>query len=547
MTSLPPSATVAVIGAGTMGAGIAQVAARAGHPVRLFDVDAEAVKKGLDGIEKILARSVERGRLGAAEKEAIVGRIAPAAALAELADAKLVVEAIVERVEVKRSVFKELEGIVAADAILASNTSSLSITEIGAALERPGRLVGMHFFNPAPLMKLVEVVLGLATDDATKKTVFDTAAAWGKKPVYAKSTPGFIANRIARPFYSEALRLLQEQAADPPTIDAVLREAGGFRMGPFELMDLIGTDVNLMVTKSVWEAYHYDPRYAPNLMQQELVAAGRYGRKAGIGWYDYREGAEKAAPAAAPQGPRPKRIILSQNPELIDEGMGFDPAAELVKLAQEAGIEIGYEEFAFDIDDYEELDQLAGEEENFEPSTAEDMYSPLADTVIQLDGADLRFAGGAPAYHYDFGGDENPAVYFDLALDYAATPRIAIAAAHGAPRTAILAAAGFFQALGKEVSVVADVPGLILLRTVAMLANEAGDAVYQGVCDEAAADSAMLNGLNYPKGPLAWARALGGARICEVLEGLHRYYGDPRYRLSPYLDRLRHEQQTEEI
>lgn len=547
MTALPTSATVAVIGAGTMGAGIAQVAATAGHPVRLFDVDAEAVKKGLAGVEKILARSVERGRIDQAEMEAILGRMTPASALTDLADAKLVVEAIVERVDVKQSVFGELEDILAPDAILASNTSSLSITEIGAALTRPEQLVGMHFFNPAPLMKLVEVVLGLATGDTASRTVFDTAAAWGKKPVYAKSTPGFIANRIARPFYSESLRLLQEQAADAASIDAILREAGGFRMGPFELMDLIGTDVNLMVTKSVWEAFYYDPRYAPNLMQQELVSSGRLGRKAGIGWYDYRDGAEKATPATTPQGPKPKRIILSQNPALLESDMPFDPAAELVKLAEAAGIEIAYEEFSFDLDDFEELDQLAGEEESFEPSTAEDMYSPLSDTVIRLDGADLRFAGGAPAYHYDFGGDENPAVYFDLALDYAATPRIAIAAAHGAPRTAILAAAGFFQALGKEVSVVADVPGLVLLRTVAMLANEGGDAVYQGVCDEAGADSAMLNGLNYPKGPLAWARAIGASRICEVLEGLHRYYGDPRYRLSPYLDRLRHEQQAEEI
>ncbi len=547
MTALPSTAPVAVIGAGTMGAGIAQVAATAGHPVRLFDLDQEAVRKGIAGVEKILARSVERGRIDTAEKDAILGRIVPATALTELSDAAIVVEAIVERVDVKQKLFTELEGIVAADTILATNTSSLSITEIGAALDKPGRLVGMHFFNPAPLMKLVEVVLGLATDDASKTTVFDTAAAWGKKPVYAKSTPGFIANRIARPFYSEALRLLQEQAADAATIDAVLRESGGFRMGPFELMDLIGTDVNLMVTKSVWEAYYYDPRYAPNLMQQELVAAGRFGRKAGIGWYDYREGAEKAEPAAAPQGPKPKRIILSQNPALIEEGMPYDPAADLVKLAEAAGIEIAYEEFAFDLDDYEELEDIADDDDSFDPSTAEDMYSPLSETVIRLDGADLRFAGGSPAYQYDFGGDENPAVYFDLALDYAATPRVAIAASHGAPRTAILAAAGFFQALGKEVSVVADVPGLVLLRTVAMLANEAGDAVYQGVCDEDGADSAMLNGLNYPKGPLAWARALGAGRICEVLEGLHRYYGDPRYRLSPYLDRLRHEQQIVEI
>ena len=232
MTSLPESTTVSVIGAGTMGAGIAQVAAAHGHRVLLFDADETAVTKGLAGIERFLDRSVEKGQLDTPGKAAILGRIEPVAALADLAPSDLAIEAIVERLDVKQAVFAELEGIVPDDCILASNTSSLSVTAMGAALERPERLVGMHFFNPAPLMRLVEIVTGLATSEEARTAAFDTAAAWGKTPVIAKSTPGFIANRINRPFYGESLRLLEEGAADAATIDAIMRDCGGFPMGP---------------------------------------------------------------------------------------------------------------------------------------------------------------------------------------------------------------------------------------------------------------------------------------------------------------------------
>ena len=549
MTALPTEATVAVIGAGTMGAGIAQVAAAAGHPVLLFDVAADAVAAGIAGIGKVLDRSVERGRMEAAERDGVLGRIQPAAALADLAPAGLVIEAILERLDVKQELFKDLENTVGGDAILASNTSSLSITAIGAALDRPERLAGMHFFNPAPVMALVEVVTGLATDDATRETLFDTALAWGKSPVYATSTPGFIANRIARPFYSEALRLVQEGAADPVTIDTIVKDCGGFRMGPFELMDLIGVDVNLLVTKSVWEAFHYDPRYQPNLLQEEMVAAGRFGRKSGVGWYDYREGAETPTPADAPHGPKPKRITLSQDPsigQLLDLPV-FDPAAQLADMAEKAGIEISFDagELPFDIDDMD-LDGLDPDEgreatggEGFDLETPWREYRPDEETAIQLDGAILKPARGMAAFADTWGApDENPTVFYDLCLDYAATTRVAIAAAHDAPRTAILAAAGFFQALGKSVTVVRDAPGMVLTRIVAMLANEAADAVQYGVCTDADADTAMLKGLNYPKGPLAWAHEVGCQRIVDVLDSMFEFYHDPRYRVSPLLRRL---------
>ena len=544
-----------------MGAGIAQVAAAYGHEVLLFDTSTEAISKGLAGVEKFLARSVEKGRLDPDERDAIVGRIKPAAALTDLAPSAMVIEAIVERLDVKQSVFGELEGIVDKDCILASNTSSLSVTAMGAALKKPERLVGMHFFNPAPLMRLVEVVVGLATSDEAKQTVFDTAAAWGKTPVFAKSTPGFIANRIARPYYGESLRLMEEGAADAVTIDAVMKDCGGFRMGPFELMDLVGTDVNLTVTKSVWEAFYYDARYQPSLLQEELVAAGRFGRKSGHGWYPYGDGAEKPAPAAAPQGPKPKRVIVIGDDE--DSGAGgpaTEPINQVIALALDAGIEVEARfidrdfEFA-DADDADDGDAevtAAWEEddEDWVPGTGDPFEMFDTEPGILLDGAILRPITMHPRRIFGDSttwenGDEHPTVWFDLCLDYKASPRIAISAPDGAPRTAILAAAGFFQALGKEVTVVADVPGMVLMRVVAMLANEAAEAVYTGVCDAEGADAAMLHGLNYPVGPLAWAESIGYGTVVAFLSDLYETYRDPRYRTSRGLVRLAQRQRLQ--
>lgn len=543
MTALPTSATVAVIGAGTMGAGIAQVAASAGHPVLLYDVAVGAVAKGIAGTKAGLDRLVERQKLSAAERDALMARIKPVEKLDELGHAALVIEAVIEKLSVKHEIFAALEQIVKPDAILATNTSSLSITEIAAHLRHPGRVVGMHFFNPAPVMALVEVITGVATAPEAAATVFDTAKAWGKAPVYAKSTPGFIANRIARPFYGEALKLLEEGAADVATLDAILRDCGGFRMGPFELMDLIGIDVNFLVTKSVWEAFFHDPRYQPSLLQQEMVAAGRHGRKSKRGWYDYHPSAAKPAPQEAPQGPKPKTIVLSQNPALAAERGAFDPAADLVALAREAGIAVTFEETQ---PDFQPLDDpfaprggtqfasaSAGEEFEFAPGTAEDRYEPYAETTIGLDGCRLRLTRGTTGHEPGWREpDDLPVVLYDLALDYRAAPRIAIAVPAGAPRTVMLTAAGFFQALGKRVTVVEDVPGLVAMRILAMLANEAADAVYRGVCSEADADTAVLKGLNYPAGPLAWGKKLGWHRINDVLRGLNLYYGDPRYRVA---------------
>ncbi len=538
MTGLSRDKAVAVIGAGTMGAGIAQVAAAAGHRVLLYDVVAGAAEKGIAGIKSALDRLVARNRMAAQARDDLLARIDVVERLEDLARAALLIEAVVEKLDVKRQLLETLEKLVTPEAILASNTSSLSITAIAAGRDRPERIAGMHFFNPAPVMELVEVVTGIATAQAVAETLFDTAKAWGKSPVFAKSTPGFIANRIARPFYGEALRLLEEGAADVATIDTIMRAAGGFRMGPFELMDLIGIDVNFLVTQTVWQAFFQDPRYAPSLLQQEMVAAGRHGRKTARGWYDYRPGAAKPEPGAAPAGLRPKTIVLSQNPALAAARGAFDPAADLVRLAREAAITVKFDEAPPDYDTPGGIQYASAGDELSGPHSAGNQYELLAETAIRLDGAVLRLTRGETSHEPGWRepGDV-PIVHYDLALDYRAASHIAIAMAPDAPKTALLAAAGFFQAIGKTVLVVQDVPGLVCCRIVAMLANEAADAVYRGICSAADADIAMLKGLNYPLGPLAWGGKLGWHRIHDVIRSLASYYGDPRYRVSPLVRR----------
>ncbi len=287
---------VAIIGAGAMGAGIAQVAAQNGHEVYLTDKFEEALSKARAGHERILARLVEKGRLQTGEDKTILERMKYTTSMADLKDAGLVIEAVVERLDVKKAIFKELEGVVGEDAILASNTSSLSIASIGAALEKPERVIGIHFFNPAPLMPLVEVIPAVQTSVETKEKARQIIDGWGKVTVVAKDTPGFIVNRVARPFYGEAVRLYEEGVADFATIDWAMTELGGFRMGPFTLMDFIGHDVNYAVTESVFAAFYYDPRYKPNFTQKRLVEAGWLGRKTGRGFYNYADGAAQPEP-----------------------------------------------------------------------------------------------------------------------------------------------------------------------------------------------------------------------------------------------------------
>ncbi len=490
---LPPHTVVAVVGTGAMGSGIAQVAAAAGHTVRLLDARPEAAARAADAIRAQFAKLADKGRMTTDDAHAASARIYAAAGLPSLSDAGLVVEAIVENLDAKQQLFRELETLVADDCILATNTSSISITAIGAALRRPERLAGLHFFNPAPLMALVEVVSGLATAPDVAHALFATAKAWGKVPVLAKSTPGFIVNRVARPYYAEALRLLQEGAADAATIDAVMREAGGFRMGPFELMDLIGHDVNFAVTRSVWSAFYHDPRFLPSLIQQELVDGGFLGRKAGRGFYDYRDGADKPLPSTeAPVELKSPVCICGESAA----------AAALAARLQQAGV-------AFD---------RCGSDDGRIAMVGDAVVCVTDGRTATRRAADTGIAG---------------TVLVDLALDYASATRIALSCALQCPEASVLDAVALLQAAGLQVSRFADVPGLAVMRTVAMLANEAADAVNQGVCSPDAADAAMKLGVNYPRGPLAWADGVGVPAIRTVLDQLGRAYGEDRYRISP--------------
>ncbi|MFE6175111.1 3-hydroxyacyl-CoA dehydrogenase [Streptomyces sp. NPDC056464] len=493
MTALDLSSPVAVVGTGTMGQGIAQVALVAGHPVRLYDTAPGRAQDAADAIGARLDRLVEKDRLTAADRDAARARLLPAGSLAELADCALVVEAVLERLDVKQELFRELEGIVGEDCLLATNTSSLSVTAIGGALANPGRFVGLHFFNPAPLLPLVEVVSGFATDVTSATRAYETARAWGKTPVACADTPGFIVNRIARPFYAEAFAVHEAQGADPATIDAVLRECGGFKMGAFELTDLIGQDVNESVTQSVWQSFFQDVRFTPSLAQRRLVESGRLGRKSGHGWYDYAADAERDEPHTAEQAPQPAYVVAEGD---------LGPASELLQLIREAGIPVREEE--------------------------EDHGTRL----VLPSGGQLALADGQTSVEF------RDVVYFDLAVDYRRATRIALSASQDTSPQTLTEAIGLFQALGKAVSVIGDVPGMIVARTVARVVDLAHDAVAKGVATEEDIDTAMRLGVNYPMGPFEWSRRLGRGWAYDVLDELH--VREPSGRYAPSLALYRH-------
>ncbi|HDS9357688.1 TPA: 3-hydroxyacyl-CoA dehydrogenase [Enterobacter chengduensis] len=450
--------TVAVIGSGTMGAGIAEVAASHGHPVLVYDIASEAVFRAIDGIRERLASRTARGKLSPEACEQILARLTPVTDIDALAAADLVIEAASERLEVKKALFAKLAEICPAKTLLTSNTSSISITAIAADVTHPERVAGLHFFNPAPVMKLVEVVSGLATSPEVADALCELALNWGKQPVRCQSTPGFIVNRVARPFYSEAWRALEEQVAAPEAIDAALREGAGFPMGPLELTDLIGQDVNFAVTCSVFNAFWQERRFLPSLVQQELVLAGRLGRKSGKGVYDW-------------QGDRPE-----------------------VKW----------------------LDAVSDSAPNGERKS---------DGVTEIDGVLLVETQGETAQSLALRHGRPVVVVDRMERDVAV---IAVAASN--PDSSNQKAICWLQQQGKQVMQIADYPGLLIWRTVAMIANEALDALQKGVASEKDIDTAMRLGVNYPCGPIAWGERLGWQRLLALLENLQRHYGEERYR-----------------
>ncbi|GAA0422973.1 3-hydroxyacyl-CoA dehydrogenase [Streptomyces luteireticuli] len=493
MTAIEPERTVSVVGAGTMGQGIAQVALVAGHPVRLYDAVPGRAGEAASAVVARLDRLVAKGRLAAGERDAARERLRPVAELAGLAGSALVIEAVVERLDVKQRLFTELEAVVDDACLLATNTSSLPVTAVAGPLRRPGRLVGLHFFNPAPLLPLVEVVSGHATDPVAADRAYATAAAWGKTPVRCADTPGFVVNRVARPFYAEAFRVLEERAADAATIDAVLRGSGGFAMGPFELTDLIGQDVNEAVTRSVYEAFFHSPKFTPSLAQRRLVEAGLLGRKSGRGWYDHAEGAERPEPRTAAPEKAPGSVVL--------HGELPPPAAVLPGLIEAAGIGVT----------------------RVGPGHG--------------DWGHLVLPGGARLTLTDGRAAEHPRICFDLALDYRGCERVALAASPAASPADVRAATGLFQALGKRVSVVDDVPGMIVARTVALLVDLAEDAAGRGVASREDIDTAMRLGVNYPRGPLEWGRELDIEWVRRFLQNMEFEYPGGRYAPSQPLRR----------
>lgn len=455
--------TVAVIGGGTMGAGIVEVAASAGHPVRLYDISAEAITRAIDGIRQRLESRVNRGKLSAEQAQTLLARITPATELNQLADAQLVIEAASERLEIKQALFSQLAEICSPSTLLTSNTSSISITAIAAGIKHPERVAGLHFFNPAPVMKLVEVVSGLATSAEVVEQLCACVSRWGKQAVRCRSTPGFIVNRVARPYYAEAWRALEEQVASAEVIDAALRDGGGFPMGPLALTDLIGQDVNFAVTCSVFNAFWQDRRFLPSLLQQELAIAGRLGKKSGHGVY---------------------RWPAETQPELAEPTLTADSAAQIT----------------------------------------------ISDNVTKLDGVLLQETCGetALALSVRHGG---PVVVYD----HSAGDTVVLAASATNSPAETDKAIYYFQQQGKKVLRIADYPGLLVWRTVAMLANEALDAVQKGVASAEDIDTAMRLGVNYPRGPLAWGESLGWGRVLRLLENLQQHYGEERYRPSALL------------
>ena len=487
--------TTGVAGAGAMGRGIAQIAAQAGSVVRLYDTQPEAVHRAIDELGKQWDRLLEKGRMDAAAVAAAKQRLRPATDLKDFADCELVVEAIVERLDVKRSLFGQLEGIVGPDAVLATNTSSLSVTAIAAGLQRPQRVAGYHFFNPVPLMKVVEVIAGLRTAPEVCEGLTEFARQMGHTPVQAQDTPGFIVNHAGRGYNTEALRIAGEGIADFATIDRILRDQVGFKLGPFELMDLTGLDVSHPVMESVYRQYYDEARYRPSVITAQRLAGNVLGRKTGEGFYRYVDGKAQVPP----EPPVPQ--VAELPPVWVSTRAAR--RAELYQLLKDLGAKI---------------------ETGQSPS-------PSALTLVAPLGFDVTTVAVVERL------DPARTIGIDMLVEDAATRR-RVLATNPATRTDMRDAAhALFARDGKAVSVIRDSAGFVTQRVVAAIVNIASDICQQRICTPQDLETAVTLGLGYPMGPLAMGNRWGPANVLEVLFNMQTVYGDPRYRPSPWLRR----------
>ena len=508
------AATIGVVGAGTMGAGIAQLGCLSGARTLLHDPDRAALDRGLERIRAQLERGVDRGRLSAAEAAAAAGRLEAAPALEDFATCDLVIEAAPERLEIKRELFARLsDQIVSDECVLATNTSSLLVTAVASAAKRPERVVGMHFFNPAPVMRLLEVVAGEQSSDSALALARATGEAMGKHVIDAADGPGFLVNRCNRPFGLEALKLLEERIASIEEIDRICRMGGGFRMGPFELMDLVGVDTGLDVSRSFYEQSFGEPRWRPSQITVRAVAAGRIGRKGGRGYYDYGDDSHRP--------PDPEPLIAGGGGDGLIVIAGRSPLAqELEGAASEAGWEVAFPEEAQDREPPFLILDLGQEED--------------VDAPLQGGPQAICCAGGSLAMLDPGGG----AVGFHALPPLEEASIVELTRGPDTAESATAAAEHFFATLGKHTAWVADAPGLVLGRIVSQVANEAAFAVAQGVGSAADVDAGVVHGLNYPRGILEWADAIGLDHVLSVLDGLYEERREERYRASPLLRSL---------
>ena len=486
---------VAIIGAGAMGRGIAQIAAQSGSQVWLYDTQAEAVHKARNSVFEQWDKMPEKGRLTAEAVNGHKSRLLAANSLQDLAACDLVIEAIVERLDVKQKLFAELEDVVSPSCVLVTNTSSLSVTAIAAALKRPAQFAGYHFFNPVPLMKVVEVIAGLKTDPAVCVLLTAFAKAMGHTPVQAQDTPGFIVNHAGRGYGTEALRIVNEGVADFATIDRILRDQAGFKLGPFELFDLTALDVSHPVMESIYNQYYQEPRYRPSVITAQRLAGGVVGKKVGEGFYKYVDGKAQLPPEPpVPQVDEMPPVWLSPR---------ASRRMELLQLLKDLGAQI---------------------ETGASPS-------PIALTLVAPLGFDVTTVAVVERL------DPARTVGIDMLFEDAATKRRVLATNPATRSDMRDAAHALFARDGKAVSLIRDSGGFVTQRVVGNIVNIAADMCQQGVCSPQDLETAVTLGLGYPVGPLALGDKLGPTNVLEVLFNMQTVYGDTRYRPSPWLRR----------